>query len=146
MYYSFYNRILFYLFSQLYIGKEFGFNVGFVSSFGTHVQRFGVVVQGYAVYQFAQVNASFRVYDNFKNLGPKGEYAELNASLGLCFGYGKTSRENNLFMGSICNQTGYKNSLAYSYNIYFNKIKTSQVTGTIAFSLIIFRLLLKMIF
>lgn len=121
------------IFSQFHIGKEFGFNVGFVSAFGTHVQRFGVVISGYGVYNFAQVNASVRVYDNFKNLGPKGEHAELNASLGLCLGYGKKSREKNLFMSSISNQTGYKNSIAYSYNIYFNKIKTSQVTGTVAF-------------
>lgn len=121
------------IYGQLELHKNYGFNVGFVSSFGTHVQRFGIVVQGYAVYNFAQVNASFRIYDNFKNLGPKGEHAELNASLGLCLGYGKTSREKNLFMSSISNQTGYKNSVAYSYNIYFNKIKTSQVTGTVAF-------------
>lgn len=121
------------IYGQLELHKNYGFNVGFVSSFGTHVQRFGIVVQGYAVYNFAQVNASFRIYDNFKNLGPKGEHAELNASLGLCLGYGKTSREKNLFMSSISNQTGYKNSIAYSYNIYFNKIKTSQVTGTVAF-------------
>ena len=121
------------VFGQLKLNKHYGFNVGFVSSFGTHFQRFGVVIQGYAVYQFAQVNASFRVYDNFKNLGPKGEHAEINASLGLCLGYGKRAYERNLFMSCISNQTGYKNSVAYSYNIYFNKIKTSQVTGTIAF-------------
>ena len=126
------------IFSQLHIGKNVGFNVGFISSFGTHVQRFGLAVQGYAIYHFAQVNASFRVYDNFKNLGPKGEHAELNASLGLCLGYGKKSHERNLFMTPISNQTGYKNSVAYSYNIYFNKIKTSQVTGTIAFLFIDF--------
>lgn len=121
------------IFGQLELKKHFGFNVGFVSAFGTHVQRFGVVIQGYAVYHFAQINASVRVYDNFKNLGPKGEHAELNAALGLCLGYGQKSREKNLFMSSISNQTGYKNSVSYSYNIWRNKIKTSQVTGIIAF-------------
>ena len=121
------------LFSQFQLGNSFGFNVGFVGSFGTHVQRFGVVVQGYGVYKFAQFNASFRVYDNFKDLGPKGEHAEFSSSLGLCVGYGKKSHEKNLFMNSISNQTGYKNSIAYSYNFYYNKIKTSQVTGTAAF-------------
>ena len=121
------------LYGQLTLKKNFGFNVGVVSSFGTHFQRFGIVIQSYAVYQFAQVNASFRVYDNFKSLGPKGEHAEMNASLGLCLGYGKKSAEKNLFMSSISNQTGYKNSVAYNYNFYLNKMKTSQVTGTIAF-------------
>ncbi len=118
--------------AQLDIGKNVGFNIGFVGAFGTHVQRFGVVIQGYYVYQFAQVNASVRLYDNFKDLGPKGEHAELNTALGLCLGYGKQTTEVNNFMSSISNQTGYKNSVAYSYNVWCNKIKTSQVTGIIA--------------
>lgn len=121
------------VFSQLEIEKNFGFNVGFVGAFGTHVQRFGIVVQGYALYDFAQVNASIRLYDNFRDLGPKGEHPELNAALGLCLGYGNKTKEENWFMSSISNQTGYKNSISYSYNIWRNTIKTSQVTGIIAF-------------
>ena len=120
------------VFAQLEIEKNFGFNVGFIGAFGTHVQRFGIVVQGYAVYNFAQINASVRVYDNFKDLGPKGEHAELNAALGLCLGYGSRTKQENWFMSSISNQTGYINSLSYSYNVWYNKIKTSQVTGIIA--------------
>jgi hypothetical protein len=121
------------LFSQLQLKKHYGFNVGFVSAIGTHVQRFGIVVQGYGAYDFAQINASFRVYDSFRNLGPRGEHTEFNAALGLCIGYGSKTHEKNLFMSSISNQTGYKNSVAYSYNIWRNKVKTSQVTGIIAF-------------
>ena len=126
---GFYSSML----SQLQFKKHYGFNVGFVSSIGTHVQRFGFVFQAYGVYDFAQINASFRVYDNFRNLGPRGEHTEFSSSLGLCVGYGKKVHEKNLFMSSVSNQTRYKNSIAYSYNFYFNKIKTSQVTGTVAF-------------
>lgn len=118
--------------AQLHLGKNYGFNVGFIGAFGTHVQRFGVVVQGYAVYHFAQINASVRLYDNFRDLGPKGEHAELSTALGLCLGYGNKTNERNAFMSSISNQTGYKNSVAYSYNIWCNKVKTSQVTGIVA--------------
>lgn len=121
------------VYSQLTQASNYGFNVGFIGAFGTHFQRFGIVVQGYYVYQFAQVNASIRLYDNFKNLGPKGEYVELNAALGLCLGYGKKNSETNQFVSSVGNQTGYYNSVAYSYNVWLNKIKTSQVTGIIAF-------------
>lgn len=125
---------LFYLagVAQLEQEQNFGFNVGFISSFGTHTQRFGVVVQGYAVYQFAQVNASVRLYDNFKDLGPKGEHPEINMAFGACFGYGKKTKELNAFVSSVSNQTGYLNSVAYSYNIWLNTIKTSQVTGIVA--------------
>lgn len=121
------------VYSQLTQTSNYGFNVGFIGAFGTHFQKFGIVVQGYYVYQFAQVNASIRLYDNFKNLGPKGEYAELNAALGLCLGYGKKNNEINPFVSSVGNQTGYYNSVAYSYNVWLNKLKTSQVTGIIAF-------------
>ncbi len=121
------------LFAQLEQTKNYGFNVGFVSAFGTHVQRFGVVIQAYYVYNFAQVNASIRLYDNFKDLGPTGEHAELNGSLGLCLGYGRKTTDTNLFVSAIGNQTGYKNSVAYSYNFWRNKIQTSQVTAVVAF-------------
>jgi hypothetical protein len=129
----FFLNFSFSLKAQLQLNNNYGINVGFVGAFGTHMQRFGFVVQTYAVYQFAQINASFRVYNNFKNLGPKGEYVEFNGALGLCLGYGNKIDETNYFMSPIANQTGYINSVAYSYNFWRNKIHTSQVTGIIAF-------------
>jgi hypothetical protein len=133
-----YSIILFFgisasAFAQLEIENNFGFNLGFVSSFGTHFQQFGVVVQGYGVHNFAQINVAFRLYDNVKNLGPKDEHAEINAAIGLCLGYGKKTKEENLFVNSITNHTGYKNSFSYSYNFWLNKINTSQTTGIISF-------------
>lgn len=126
--------VLFYkVHAQLDLNNNYGINIGFVSSLGTHFQRIGFTVQGYALYDFAQFNASYRIYYNFKNLGPNNKYTEFNGSLGLCLGYGKKTTEKNVFISSVGNQTGYKNSFAYSYNFYRNAIKTSQVTGTIAF-------------
>ncbi len=119
-------------FSQLVISQDYGFNVGLISSFGTHFQRFGVVVQGYALRDFTQINASLRIYNNFKNIGPKIEHAEAVGSIGFCVGYGKKNNEQNTVISCISNQTKYKNSIAYSYNLYFNKIKTTQVTGIIS--------------
>lgn len=118
--------------AQLEQEPNYGFNIGLVSAIGTHTHRFGVVVQGYYVYNFAQVNASFRLYDNFRDLGPKKKHAEISSALGVCFGYGKKNNEANPFISSISNQTGYQNSVAYSYSIWLNKIKTSQVTGIFA--------------
>lgn len=129
----FVTAVHFSLFSQLEATHTYGFNIGFVGAIGTHVQRFGFVVQGYYVYDFAQLNASVRIYDNLKNLGPKGEHTELNTSLGLCLGYGKTHSEKNPFISSIGNQTGYKNAISYCYNFWYNKLNTTQVTGTVAF-------------
>ena len=120
-------------FSQLELHQNYGINVGFVGAIGTHVQRFGFVFQGYYVQRFVQINAAVRVYNNFRDLGPRGEHTEFNGALGLCLGYGKTTTEINRFISSIGNQTGYKNSLAYSYNVWYNRIHTSQVTGILAF-------------
>lgn len=118
--------------AQLELSKNAGFQVGFVTAFGTHVQRVGIHLQGYYCSQFAQVNAGLRFYYNFKNLGPKGEHAELNLFGGFCVGYGKTTIEKNMFLSPISNQTSYLNSVAYSYNCWLNKIGTKQVTGIIA--------------
>lgn len=119
--------------AQLEFNKNYGFQVGFIGSFGTHVQRFGIHLQGYYTYHFAQINGGIRLYDNFKNLGPTGEHAELNAFAGLCVGYGKTNKEQNVFLNPVSNQTVYNNSVAYSYNWWLNKKGTSQVTGIVAF-------------
>lgn len=120
-------------FCQLELHSNYGINVGFVGAIGTHVQRFGFVFQGYYVHRFVQVNAAVRVYNNFRDLGPRGEHTEFNGALGLCLGYGKTATETNRFISSIGNQTGYKHSVAYSYNLWYNRVHTSQVTGIVAF-------------
>ncbi len=120
-------------FCQLELHPDYGINVGFVGAIGTHVQRFGFVFQAYYVNGFAQINAAVRVYNNFRDLGPRGEHTEFNGALGLCLGYGKTTTDVNRFVSSIGNQTGYKNSVAYSYNVWYNRIHTSQVTGIVAF-------------
>lgn len=120
-------------FCQLELNKNYGINVGFVGAIGTHVQRFGFVFQGYYVERFVQINAAVRVYNNIRDLGPRIEHTEFNGALGLCLGYGKTTSDLNRFVSAVGNQTGYKNSVAYSYNVWYNKVHTSQVTGIAAF-------------
>lgn len=119
-------------FAQFYSSSKVGVNISVIASFGTHFQRFGVVLQGYGVHDKMQFNASLRLYHNYKNLGPKNAYNELNTSMGVLFAYGDLTNELNRFVSSISNQTNYKNAIAYSYNLWFNKNKTSQATGTLA--------------
>jgi hypothetical protein len=120
-------------YTQLVSGTNLGFNIGLVSAFGNRFQRIGLTFQSWYYYDFAQINAEVRVYRNFKNLGPRGHYNELVTSAGMVFGYGAKQTEHNPFISTISNQTYYKNSIGYSYNLYFNKIKTTQQTGTFAF-------------
>jgi hypothetical protein len=112
--------------------QSFFANAGINLSLGTHINRIGVVLNaGYIVDHF-QANAEARAYFNLRNLGPKKKYAEMTASLGVLYGYGKMNTWYNPFYNSVSNQTGYKYAFAYSYNRYWNKIRTSQGTGIIA--------------
>lgn len=141
--YSFKRNVLVFLFSIfvfcsvfsqqiLYHDKYFGFNVGANVVFGTHVQRLGIVCNTYYVNSHFQTNAEARFYFNAKNLGPNKKYLEAVTSLGILYGYDVNRGYYNPFLNSVSNQTRYRSSVAYSYNAYWNKIKTTQQTGIIA--------------
>ena len=119
-------------FAQMVQQANWGFTVGAVMALGNKFQRLGISLQTYYFYNIAQVNAEVRFYHNFKNLGPIRQYGEIVTSAGLVIGYGPKQDLHNPFLSSVSNQTGYTNSVAYSYNAYFNKIKTKQQTGTLA--------------
>ncbi|WP_317899307.1 polymorphic toxin type 23 domain-containing protein [Aurantibacillus circumpalustris] len=111
-----------------------GFNISLNLAFGTHFQRLGLNLHFFYVNDFFQANSEVRVYFNAKNLGPKLSYPELVLSQGLLFGYGaKQYTFFNPFLSSVSNQTSYLNSVAYSYNAWFNRRKTKQQTGIVAF-------------
>jgi hypothetical protein len=118
---------------MLYQSKNIGFNVGANCAIGSHFKRFGININFFYVNNFIQTNSELRAYFSFKNLGPKFINPELVLAQGIVFGYGKKQTYYNPFISSISNQTGFKNSIGYSYNIYLNNIKTSQVTGIVAF-------------
>lgn len=118
--------------AQFYTSKNLGVNISVIASFGTHFQRFGIVFQGYGIYEKLQLNASLRLYHNYKNLGPKITYNEFNSSMGVLYAYGDEKDELNMFISPVSNQTNYTNAIAYSYNVWLNKNKTSQFTGTLA--------------
>lgn len=118
--------------AQLFSGTGWGANIGLVAAIGNRFQRIGFTLQSYYYHDFAQGNAEVRVYHNFKNLGPRIQYNELVTSAGVVLGYGGKQTAQNPFISTVSNQTGYMNSVGYSYNLYFNKIKTTQQTGIIA--------------
>ena len=60
------------------------------------------------------------------------KYVEFNFSEGIVIGYGRKDSIQNPFIHEVSNQTRRQNSVGYSYNIYLNRIKTSQSTGTVA--------------
>lgn len=101
-------------------------------AFGTHFQRLGLNVNFYYTQSHFQANSEARIYFSFRSLGPRLRYPELVLSQGVLYSFGREITLFNPFLNSVSNQTTYGNSLAYSYNAYFNKKRTTQQTGTFA--------------
>jgi len=115
-----------------YPNSNSGFYAGLNLAFGTHVQRLGMNAGFYFYYDWFQCNTEVRLYRNRKNLGPPMVHNELVLSQGLVYAYGKRTKGETVFMSSVSNQTGYDHSFAYTYNAYFNKLRTTQQTGVLA--------------
>lgn len=112
--------------------KNVGINVGANFAIGSHFQRLGLNLNLFYVNEFFQANTELRAYFSFKNLGPQKIYNELVLSQGLVIAYEKKNGYFNPFINSVSNQTGHSSSIGYSYNAYFNKIKTTQQTGIVS--------------
>ncbi len=113
--------------------NNYGINGGVIIAIGNKFDRIGINVNAYYLKNHFQLNPELRVYINFKNLGPKKQYFEGVASLGLVYGYGKVSSDTNYFYSAVSNQTQLKNSVGYAFNWYFNTVGTSQQTGIVSF-------------
>lgn len=118
--------------AQEFTSKNSGVRVGLVVGLGNRIDRIGISCNAYYFDNFLQVNAEVKAYYNFRNPGPKKMYPELQSALGFVIGYGKNVSDSNQFITSISNQTNYRNSFAYSYNFYLNKVRTTQQTGIVA--------------
>jgi len=120
--------------AQEVVGNNYGINGGIIIAIGNKIDRIGISINAYYLKNNFQVNPEFRVYYNFKNLGPKKQYIEAHAALGIVYGYGeKNYTDTNFFYSSVSNHSFSKNSVGYSFNYYFNPIGTAQQTGILAF-------------
>ena len=129
-----------FLFTNIYIASaqqvqktNYGINGGVIIAFGNKFDRIGININAYYLKKNFQINSELRFYFNFKNLGPKKQYIEGVASIGVVYGYGKKSLDTNYFYSSVSNQTQQNNSIGYSFNYYLNAIGTAQLTGIISF-------------
>lgn len=119
--------------AQTFSGKNYGINIGLLLACGTHFNRVGISCIGYYVLETYQINPGFKMYYNFKNIGPSKKYFEFAPSISALICFGRTDSAKNLFIGLISNQTLKRNSIGYTFNYYMNSIKSSQATGTVSF-------------
>jgi hypothetical protein len=122
------------------VHDEFGGMLGLSLTLGTIRQRLGVIAKGYYAGSDFQANMEVGVHYNFAAFGPPVSGPEVRTSLGGVFAWGDTDVADNVFLSPVSNQTGHKYSLAYAYTYYWDKIKTSQPTGTVALQVDAFHL------
>ncbi len=116
--------------AQIIDKKNFFVNAGIVVNGGTVLNRIGFFVGGYYVYKQVQVNFYLRPVYNISGIGTLKEFAEMQTNLGVVFGFGGKDSLVNKFVTQNSNQTNRKYALGFTYNIYIDKIGTSQPTGT----------------
>ena len=118
--------------AQTFGGKKYGWSIGLLVAAGTHFDRIGGSLQGYFAGETYQLNPGFKIYYNFKNIGPLKKYFEFALSVGAVASFGRNDSMKNLFITPVGNQTLKKNSVGYAFNYYLNTINTSQATGTVS--------------
>ena len=113
-------------------GGEFGGKIGVSFAFGNKVNRLGILVSGFVIKDWLQINSSAGFNYNFKSLAINKSTPEVRLSLGALGGYGFKNHIENNFIGTLENNTPYANSIGYSYIRYWDKNGTSQSTGLIS--------------
>jgi hypothetical protein len=114
------------------VGDGFGGMLGLSVSFGTIRRHLGVVAKGYYAGSRFQANVGAGLQYDFAAFGPPASGPEFRASLGGVYAWGGVDDVPNVFLNAVSNQTGRRNSVAYAYNLYRDRIGTSQPTGTFA--------------
>ena len=127
--------------SETVVHDEFGGMLGVSLTLGTTRQRLGVIAKGYYAGSDFQGNLEIGVHYNFASFGPPLSGPEIRTSLGGVLAWGDNDRDDNIFLSPISNQTGHQYSLAYAYNYYWDRIQTTQPTGTLALQANAFHLL-----
>jgi len=112
--------------AQLWRGGDIGGSLGLTFNIGTKVNRVGLQVNGFYTKHQIQVNTGFRLYYNYNSLGPKVKRTELQLNTGILYAFGQQDTMDNNFLHAVSNQTGYKYSVAYARNFYFEKLTQQQ--------------------
>lgn len=122
--------------AQENLNEGVGGTVGISCSLGSHQNSIGIVLKAYYFYEQVQFNFQTRWRYNITTYGPPRllSGAEVQTNYGLMFGWGKqTDTPTHTFLLPFGNQMGCLNALGYVFNVYQDRIKTSQTSGTIAF-------------
>lgn len=105
--------------------------LGVSVNMGTVLKRAGIFIHYSYINRHIQINTRVEANYTIAAFGTLKSTPELQANLGLIYGYGKSQDSENTIFSPISNQTGYDYAGGLVYNLYFDKIGTSQRTGSI---------------
>lgn len=114
----------------LEFGQGFGGQIGVSFGFGSHRSRVGFIAKLFYAHEHVQVNLDMGAWYCGETLGSERSTWEGMLKLGIVGTWGKKDSLRNPFLHEVSNQTRRRFAAGYSYNWYFNQIKTSQFTGT----------------
>ncbi len=115
--------------AQEFNNKNIGVKLGIVANFGSHINQFGVRIDSYVHYGFAQINLGNTTTFSFSNLAKRQELIENRISLGALLLGGKRSQDVDYIWGGLRHQSTYKNAIGYNYLWYRDNLGTSQNSG-----------------
>ena len=115
---------------------NFGGTIGVSLTFGTQVNRIGIVAKGYGTYNRFQLNVQSTNFYNVRTFGILEGGLETQNSVGFLYGFGGVDTEDfNPMIDILGNQTGEQNHVGYAYNFYNDVRQMNQKTGTISIQL-----------
>ena len=114
-------------------GENYGGMLGLNLTFGSTVNRIGLVVKGYFIQnEKFQYNLDARYHFNMSSYGPPFTGQEWVLKGGFVWAWSDELDIENPFLSPVSNQLGKKNSVGYSINYYWDEIGTNQSTGTVS--------------
>lgn len=128
---------------QLIQNKNWGLQVGISANFGTHINQFGVKIQGYYTEEFIQVNAGNQFLINASNLANRQNYIENRINVGAVLLAGKRNSIPSFILDGLNHQTRYDYGLGYNYLWYIDNADSYQVSGGFGFHVKQFSLLVE---
>ena len=123
------------LYSQSISGENYQGSIGVNLTFGTTVNRIGLVAKGFYIHKDFQFNLDSRYHFNISSYGPRLSGPEWMLKGGFVWAWGEESNIENPFLSPISNQIGKTNSLGYSFNYYWDEYFANSSDWLYGFSI-----------
>lgn len=109
-----------------------GAEVGVSCALGTHQNRIGLLARWYWHWDNIQLNVHLASFYHACALGNEARGWEGQLRVGIVGAFGRPQAEyQSQFLSEVGHQTGRPFSLGYSFNVYWDNVHTSQLTGSI---------------